>query len=197
MKHGLVAGLCLVLLPTLANAHAADGMAAGLVSGILHPLLGLDHLIAMVAVGLWGAQLGRPLVFALPVAFPLMMAVGGIMGLANVPIIAVETGIALSALILGLAIALAFRAPVWLAVLIVALFAVFHGYAHGQELPTAASPIAYGIGFMVSTGLLHLVGIVIGLLNERPPTGPVAVRAMGGAIAALGVVFLGQSQGLI
>lgn len=189
--------LAMILLPSLGHAHSTGGTASGLTSGLLHPVLGLDHLVAMVAVGLWGAQLGRPLVFLLPVAFPLMMAVGGVMGLANLPMIAVELGIALSALILGLVIAMAFRAPIWLAVVIVALFAIFHGYAHGQELPEAASPIAYGIGFMVSTGLLHLAGIVIGLLHERPAPGPMAVRGIGVVIAVLGIYFVGSSTGIV
>lgn len=189
--------LALILVPTLASAHAAEGTGSGFLSGILHPVLGLDHLVAMVAVGLWGAQLGRPLVFVLPVAFPIMMAVGGLMGLANLPMVAVELGIAVSALILGLAIAAAFRAPVWLAVVIVALFAIFHGYAHGQELPEAASPIAYGVGFMISTGLLHLAGIVIGLLHDRPAPGPMAVRGLGVVIALLGVWFVGGSTGIV
>lgn len=197
MNTRLIILLAFCLLPTFAHAHTTEHTGSGLVSGLLHPVLGLDHLTAMVAVGLWGAQLGRPLVFALPVAFPMMMAVGGMMGLANMPIIAVELGIALSALILGLAIVLAFRAPIWLAVLIVSLFAIFHGYAHGQELPEAASPIAYGIGFMISTGLLHLAGIVIGLLHDRPAPGPIAVRGIGGAIAALGVYFVGASAGIV
>lgn len=172
-----------------AEAHTADGLAGGALSGFLHPLKGLDHLVAMVAVGLWGAQLGRPLVFVLPVVFPMVMALGGLMGIAALPLPAVELGIALSAVCLGLAVAFAWRAPVVVASVLVALFAVFHGYAHGVELPTAVQPLAYGIGFVVATGLLHLVGIGFGLLHDRPKAGPYAVRAGGAAIAALGAWF--------
>ncbi|MEL6476100.1 MAG: HupE/UreJ family protein [Pseudomonadota bacterium] len=188
--------LTAILTPSLAVAHAGEGVAGGLVSGLLHPVLGPDHLVAMVAVGLWGAQLGRPLLILLPLAFPLVMALGGVMGLADLPLPGVEIGIALSALILGLVVAMAFRAPVWLAVVLVGVFAVFHGFAHGKELPEAASPIAYGIGFMLATGMLHLAGIAIGLLNDWKELGPRIVRGCGAAIALLGLVFLGGALGL-
>ncbi|MEO0622315.1 MAG: HupE/UreJ family protein [Pseudomonadota bacterium] len=186
----IVTALTAVFAATSAAAHDAVGVAGGLESGFLHPILGPDHLIAMVAVGLWGAQLGRPLVFALPVAFPLVMAVGGVLGVAGVPLPAVEVGIALSGLVLGLAIAFAFRAPVWVAVLLVGTFALLHGHAHGTELPTAAEPLAYGIGFVISTGLLHVVGIAIGLLNDWRKIGPSVVRGCGAVIASFGLLFL-------
>ena len=187
--------LTAVLAPGLASAHEAVGVAGGLASGFMHPILGLDHLVAMVAVGLWGAQLGRPLIFALPVAFPMMMALGALAGIAGLPLPDVELGIALSALALGLAVALAYRAPVWLAVGIVGIFAIFHGYAHGTELPAAADPLAYGIGFVIATGLLHLAGILIGQLNERRPLGAGLVRAGGGIIACMGAWFTMTSLG--
>lgn len=187
--------LCLVAAP--AAAHEASGVAGGFLSGVLHPVLGPDHLIAMVAVGLWGAQLGRPLLIFLPLAFPLIMAVGGMLGLLGLPLPGVEVGIALSALVLGLVVALAFRAPVWMAVVLVAAFALFHGIAHGRELPEAASPIAYGLGFMIATGLLHVAGIVIGLVKDWRPAGPNILRACGGVIAAMGLYFLTQSLGVV
>jgi len=180
-----------------AHAHEAHAVGGGLVNGLLHPLTGLDHLVAMVAVGLWGAQLGRPLIYALPVAFPMMMAVGGLLGLADVPMPAVEIGIAGSALLLGVAVLLALRLPAVVAVAVVAIFALFHGYAHGQELPHAASPIAYGAGFMISTGALHAVGILVGLLTLWKPAGPVMVRASGGGVALVGSWFLAGALGLI
>ena len=189
--------LALVTMASNASAHEAVGVAGGLVSGLLHPVLGPDHLVAMVAVGLWGAQLGRPLLFALPVAFPLIMAVGGLIGLAGIVIPGVEIGIALSALVLGLVVAIAFKAPVWLAVLLVSAFALFHGVAHGYELPEAASPIAYGIGFMVATGLLHMLGIAIGLLQDWRQFGPRIVQACGSVVCLLGAYFLIDSLGLI
>lgn len=185
------------LLPTVALAHSAEGVADGFVSGLLHPVLGPDHMLAMIAVGLWGAQLGMPLLIALPIAFPMVMAAGGLLGVLGVPLPGVEIGIAVSALLLGLAVAAAFRAPVWLAVVMVAAFAVFHGHAHGQELPEAASPLPYGLGFVLSTGLLHLVGIAIGLLNEWRGAGPVIVRACGVLIALSGVYFLSNATGML
>ncbi|MCG8443014.1 MAG: HupE/UreJ family protein [Caulobacterales bacterium] len=197
MRILLIALIAAALAPSAALAHGGEGVAGGLLSGFKHPLLGPDHLVAMVAVGLWGAQLGRPLLIALPVAFPLMMAVGGLIGVADVPLPGVEIGIAASALLLGLVVALAFRAPVWLAVALVGVFAIFHGHAHGQELPAAVSPIAYGVGFVTATGLLHAAGIAIGLLTAWRTVGPALVRACGAVIALLGAYFLTGSLGLV
>ncbi|MCP5157692.1 MAG: HupE/UreJ family protein [Ectothiorhodospiraceae bacterium] len=184
-----VSGLMLTALSTVAVAHEGAGIGGGLLSGLAHPLLGPDHVAAMVAVGLWGAFLGAPALWILPVVFPLVMAVGGALGVAGVPLPAVETGIALSALVLGLMVAMAARPPLWVSGLLVGLFAIFHGHAHGTELPQAANAIAYGIGFVVATGLLHLAGIALGLLG-RWPAGRVAVRAGGGVIALAGGLFL-------
>ena len=179
--------LCLLTGP--ANAHTGTGLPGGFVSGLLHPVSGLDHLLAMVAVGIWGAFLGRPLVYALPVIFPTVMAFGATLGMANTPMPPVELGIALSVLTLGALIAGGVRAPIWAACLVVGVFAVFHGYAHGKELPSAADPIGYSVGFMLATGSLHVTGIGVGGLM-RWPRGRLALRGLGGAIAACGVVFL-------
>ncbi len=170
-------------------AHDETGLAGGFISGVKHPILGVDHLLAMFAVGLWGAFLGRPLILALPVIFPGVMVLGGLLGIAGAPMPPIEMGIALSVVLLGGAVAWAYRAPVWLACTLVGLFGLFHGYAHGQELPAAADPIAYGLGFVLATGALHVAGIGVGVLTERPG-GPIALRALGGAIAAAGVYFL-------
>ncbi len=170
-------------------AHTEAGVAGGLISGFLHPLTGPDHLVAMVAVGLWGAFLGAPAIWLLPVVFPLVMTIGGVLGVLGIPLPAVELGIACSAIVLGLVVAFAARPPLWIAAVIVGVFAIFHGHAHGAELPEAADPVAYAIGFVTATGLLHLAGIALGLL-VRWPAGRIAVRAAGGAIAAAGVVFL-------
>lgn len=183
------AGLLLLCFAAAANAHSGEGVAGGFISGFLHPLSGIDHLLAMVAVGIWGATLGRPLVWALPVAFPMLMVVGGVLGIARVPLPYIEIGIAVSVVVLGLSIAAAWRAPVALAVGIVAVFGVFHGYAHGTELPETAAPAAYAAGFVISTGLLHLTGIAIGLVKALPH-GAQALRASGGLIAATGVWIL-------
>ena len=158
-------------------------------SGFTHPLGGLDHLLAMVSVGLWGAFLGRPLIYVLPMVFPAMMVAGAIMGMLVVAMPPAEFAIALSVLTLGGCIALAVKAPIWAASVVVGVFAVFHGYAHGKELPSAADPVAYSAGFVLVTGTLHLSGIWLGTLNNRPH-GVVATRSLGGVIAVFGAWFL-------
>ncbi len=180
------------LAAPLAQAHEGAGLAGGFMSGFAHPLLGWDHVIAMLAVGLWGAFLGAPALWLLPVVFPLVMAAGGALGVLGVPLPAVEVGIAVSAIALGGVVAGALRPPLWVAALLVALFAVFHGHAHGTELPQAASPLAYSLGFVIATGALHLTGIALGLLT-RWPAGRIAVRGMGAGIALLGVLFLARA----
>lgn len=179
----------LTLLPCVAFAHPQVGVAGGLASGFLHPLTGADHLVAMLAVGIWAAQLGTPALWVLPVTFPAFMAIGGALGVMQVPLPAAEVGIALSALVLGCVVALRQRAPFWAAAMVVAAFAVCHGHAHGTELPAAADPVAYGAGFVAATALLHLCGIGIGTLL-RWPAGARVVQGLGAGIAALGVFFL-------
>jgi urease accessory protein len=177
------------LLPGVALAHTGVGVAGGLLSGFTHPVFGFDHVVAMVAVGLWGAFLGQPAIWLLPVVFPVVMAFGGLAGVLGVPLPGVEMGIALSAVALGAMVALALRPPLWVAAVLVGAFAIFHGHAHGTELPEAANPLAYGVGFVIATGLLHLSGIALGLLS-RWPAGLQAVRVGGGAIACVGLYFL-------
>ncbi len=179
----------LLLAFTDVSAHSAEGLAGGFLSGLMHPVLGPDHVIAMVAVGLWGAFLGRPAIWLLPIVFPMVMAFGGALGVAGVPVPAVETGIAVSAIVLGAMVAFAARPPIWVAAVIVGAFAIFHGHAHGTELPSAANPLAYSLGFVIATGLLHLCGIAFGALAHWP-AGKVAVRAGGGLIALGGFAFL-------
>ena len=174
---------------TIAYAHTGEGIAGGFLSGIQHPIFGLDHLVAMVAVGLWGAFLGMPAIWILPIVFPLVMALGGALGIAGIPLPHVEIWIAGSAVVLGACVALALRPPFWVAALVVGAFAIFHGHAHGTELPDAANPLAYALGFVIATGLLHLTGISIGMLS-RFSAGRYAVRAGGVAIAAVGLAFL-------
>lgn len=170
-------------------AHTGEGITGGLTSGFLHPLAGLDHVSAMVAVGILGAFLGRPAIWVLPVVFPLVMAFGGVLGLLRVPIPFIEAGIAASSLVLGSMILFQLKPPLWITATIVAAFAIFHGHAHGTELPKAASALAYSLGFVVSTGLLHLAGIGFGELI-RWPTGKIIARAAGGIIALVGVGYL-------
>ena len=191
-RHRLLFLFLLALVaiaPMTGLAHQETGVTGGLVSGLLHPLMGLDHVVAMVAVGLLGAVMGPPSIWLLPVVFPLVMALGGALGVVGVPLPGIEIGIAWSGVVLGLLVALAARPPAWFAATLVGAFAIFHGYAHGTELPEAASPFAYGVGFVLATGLLHLCGIVIGLLF-RWPAGAVAVRLAGGVIAMVGGYFL-------
>jgi urease accessory protein len=177
------------LLPIPAVAHMGTGLPGGFESGFMHPFSGIDHLLAMVSVGLWGAFLGQPLIYVLPVIFPAMMVAGAIMGMFAMPLPPVEIGIALSVLVLGGCIALPVKAPVWAACIVVGIFALFHGYAHGKELPSAADPVAYSVGFVLATGLLHVSGICLGLLNDLRH-GIVVTRSMGGIIAVVGVWFL-------
>ena len=175
---------------TVAMAHTNSGsFSGGFINGFTHPLLGPDHVVAMVAVGLWGVFLGKPAIWILPVVFPLVMALGGALGVAGIPVPAVETGIALSGLVLGLMVALAVKAPLWVAAILVGIFAIFHGHAHGTELPEATGPLAYSVGFVIATGLLHLFGIVFGELN-RWPWGSIVVRTGGALIALAGLGFL-------
>lgn len=171
------------------SAHTGDGINSGFASGFWHPIYGWDHVVAMVAVGLWGAFLGKPAIWILPVVFPLVMAFGGALGVLGVPIPAIETGIALSGVVLGLLIAFAVKAPIWVALVIVGVFAIFHGHAHGTELPEAFSPYGYAVGFVIGTGLLHLVGVAFGFLTTFS-AGRMAVRGAGGVIAAVGAAFL-------
>jgi urease accessory protein len=177
------------LLPFTAGAHQETGTVWGFTSGFVHPLTGLDHITAMVAVGLWGAFLGAPAMWVLPVVFPVVMAFGGALGVLGVPLPGVETGIALSSLILGIAVAFALRPPLWVAALIVGSFAIFHGHAHGAEMPKAANAMTYAFGFVIATGMLHLCGIAFGLL-VRWSWGKNLVRLGGAAIALVGVGFL-------
>ena len=178
-----------LLLPEVALAHTEAGVVGGFLSGFTHPIFGFDHVVAMVAVGLWGAFLGQPAIWLLPVVFPVVMAFGGLAGVLGVPLPGVEMGIAASAVALGAMVALALRPPLWVAAILVGAFAIFHGHAHGTELPEAANPLAYGVGFVIATGLLHLSGIALGLLS-RWPAGLQAVRVGGGAIACVGLYFL-------
>ncbi|MEM1317084.1 MAG: HupE/UreJ family protein [Pseudomonadota bacterium] len=185
----LALGLSLALISTIARAHVGEGIDSGFESGFWHPILGWDHVVAMVAVGLWGAFLGRPAIFILPVVFPLVMAVGGALGIMGMPLPYVEAGIALSGVVLGLLIAFAMKAPLWVAAVIVGIFAIFHGHAHGTEFPTEFDATGYAIGFVIGTGLLHMVGIAFGALVGSE-IGKVAVRAVGALIAAVGAAYL-------
>lgn len=179
----------LLLWPLVAGAHVESGQAGGVISGLAHPVSGLDHVLAMVAVGLWGAQLGLPALWLLPVVFPMMMAFGGMLGLLGLPLFGVEVGIAVSGVVLGALILGEIKMPLIGALLVVTGFAVFHGHAHGTELSPGQNAMLYSLGFVIATGLLHGIGIGIGLIH-RWDLGRKALRGAGGLVMAGGLYFL-------
>ena len=179
----------LIVMPEIALAHAPEGAGGGFVTGFLHPIMGVDHLVAMVAVGLWGAFLGERALWILPIVFPSIMAFGAAFGIVGLEIPLVEFVIALSGVVLGALIALRVRAPLAIAMVLVGIFAIFHGYAHGVEMPEQISAITYSAGFVIGTGLLHLAGVAIGFAT-RLPRGELLVRGCGGVISAIGLSYL-------
>jgi urease accessory protein len=181
--------LAALAIPTMAQAHILSGEAGGFFSGFRHPISGWDHILCMIAVGMWGAQLGPPAMWVLPITFPLVMALGGMIGLLGIPLPGDEIGIALSALVLGVMVLAEKRPTLWVAAAIIAVFAIFHGYAHGRELPPGESGMLYSAGFVVATGCLHLVGISIGLIH-RWASGRLVLRAAGAIVAMGGIYFL-------
>ena len=184
-----MAPLGVVLWAQAASAHAQKGAAAGLLTGLGHPVSGMDHVLAMVAVGLWGVQLGAPAVWLLPVAFPMVMAGGGMLGLMGVPLPGIEYGVAASAILLGAAVMFEVRPPLAVAAIVVGFFAIFHGHAHGTELPPGQSALAYSMGFVIATGGLHAAGIGIGTVH-RWSWGQRLLRAAGAVVAVGGVFFM-------
>jgi len=179
----------MLLWAQVAFAHPQAGEAKGFVTGFEHPISGLDHVLAMVAVGLWGAQLGSTAIWLLPVAFPMVMAVGGMLGLMGVPLPGTECGIAASAILLGAAVLFEVRPPLAAAAALVGFFAIFHGHAHGTELPPGESGLLYSMGFVIATGCLHGVGISIGVVH-RWMWGQRMLRAAGAFVAVGGVFFM-------
>lgn len=192
MKHeyGFQAGVLLaaLTLAPAAQAHVIGAQGAGFGAGFLHPFLGLDHLLAMLAVGLWAAQLGGRALWCVPLASMAAMVFGAMLALGGVILPAVEAGVAASVLILGLLITVSGRLPVLASMLLVGAFAVFHGHAHGTELPPAVSQELYGIGFLLATGMLHTTGLALGMLCRRSlsphwlPFAGSAIAVAGGAI---------------
>jgi urease accessory protein len=177
-----------------AYGHAQQGGATGFVTGFWHPISGFDHVLAMVAVGLWGAQLGAPAIWVLPIAFPLVMAFGGMLGFIGVPLPGIEVGIAASAVMLGAAVMLEYRPRLIVAAALVAFFAIFHGYAHGTELPPGQSAMLYSMGFVIATGCLHAAGIGIGTA-QRFGWGQRLLRAAGAVVSAGGMFFMWKAIG--
>ncbi len=190
-KSGLLA-LAVAALPAAAYAHTGVGETAGLFHGFSHPISGLDHILAMVMVGVLAFQLGGRAIWALPATFVLVMAFGGVLGMAGINVPFVETGIALSVIMLGAVVAMNIQASTAVAMAVVGLFAVFHGHAHGAEMPENAGGAAYAAGFMTATALLHAVGLGLGFLIARfgERQGAFVVRSAGGLAAVAGVGIL-------
>ncbi|TWA70243.1 urease accessory protein [Azospirillum brasilense] len=163
-----LAGVLSVALALPAAAHTGHAGDAMFVQGLLHPLTGIDHLLAMVAVGVWAAQNGGRALWLLPAAFIAMLSGGAALGMAGIALPAVEAGIAASVAVLGLLVLLNKRVPATAAALLVGAFAVLHGHAHGTEMPQTADPLLYGLGFVLSTALLHGTGIALGLARHLP-----------------------------
>jgi len=184
--------LTLCLVPTAALAHPAIGNASGFVHGFMHPLGGLDHQLAMILVGIFAYQLGGRALWLVPLSFIAMMAVGGFLGVTATPLPFVEIGIALSVVVLGAIVAFGVKAPLAVAMGVVGLFAIFHGHAHGTEMPMDVSGATYGAGFMLATAVLHAVGIgigmVVGLMSRT--FGNTVYRVAGGVASVAGLALL-------
>lgn len=186
-----LAALLLGLVPGLALAHEGASLPYGsFLAGLTHPVLGADHFLAMVSVGIVSAQIGGRAIWTVPATFVCVMAFGGLLGWLDVGLTAIEAGIAISVLALGLAIAADRRLPISLVMTAVGFFAIFHGYAHGAEMPTVANPVTYALGFMTGTAALHVAGVIIGDISQHYAAGKVMLRVGGAAIAALGAYFL-------
>jgi urease accessory protein len=180
------------LLPTAASAHVGNGNTSGFLHGFMHPLSGLDHQLAMILVGILAYQLGGRALWALPLTFVSVMAMGGLLGVLSVTIPFVEAGIAFSVLVLGAIVAFEVKTPVAVAMGVVGLFAVFHGHAHGSEMPTDVLGLEYGFGFMLATTFLHACGIGIGMLigMSNKPLGQNVFRFIAWSVSLAGIALL-------
>ena len=192
MRIGLMIAAALMFVPAAAFAHPAIGDGHGFTQGLAHPLGGLDHILAMVAVGAFAWQLGGRALWAVPATFIVVMTAGSALAIAGMAMPGVEIGIAVSVIALGAIVALRVRPSVALAMGVVALFAIFHGHAHGSEMPLEASSAAYAIGFMLATALLHLAGIALGFMIGRAGElyGRLLYRLAGGFVALAGIAIL-------
>lgn len=181
----------LLLAPMSAFAHEGSSLPYGsFIAGLAHPVLGMDHFLAMVSVGILSAQISGRALWTMPVTFVSVMAVGGLLGWFHVGLTSIELGIASSVLILGIAIAADRKMPVLVAMGAVAIFAVFHGYAHGAEMPNVANPVRYAVGFMTGTSILHITGLLIGDISQHYARGKLLLRVAGAVIAGIGTLFL-------
>ena len=170
--------------PSMSYAH--EGSGGGFMSGLTHPVLGFDHLLAMLSVGILSAQMGGQAIWRVPLTFVLVMLGGGILGINGVPLFSVELGIAFSVLALGIAIALENKLSPLLAMVFVGFFAIFHGHAHGTEMPSLSKPVFYACGFVIGTAGIHIAGVLIGIIAERLKEGKQVLRYVGAGIAGVG-----------
>ena len=178
-------------IPGVAYAHDGTNLGlGGFLSGIVHPVLGYDHLFAMLSVGIISAQIGGRAIWTVPSTFVTVMAIGGVLGLMNIGLTVTELGIAVSLVILGLVIAAERRIPTLIVMIGVGFFAIFHGYAHGAEMPDTAEPFLYALGFLVGTALIHISGVVIGDISRHYESGKVILRIGGGLISLVGLLFI-------
>jgi len=190
LKSFLMA-LLFAAIPGVAYAHEGTNLGlGGFLSGIVHPVLGYDHLLAMLSVGIISAQIGGRAIWTVPATFVTVMAIGGVLGLINIGLTATELGIAVSLVILGLVIAAERRIPILAVMIGVGFFAIFHGYAHGAEMPDTAEPFLYALGFLVGTALIHIAGVVIGDISRHYERGKIVLRVGGALIALVGLLFI-------
>lgn len=182
---------CLALAPFAVQSHEANSLPYGpFLSGITHPVLGFDHLLAMVSVGMISAQIGGKAIWGVPSTFVIVMFIGGLVGINIEGLTGYEIGIALSVLLLGSALAADKTIPSNFAMIAVGVFAIFHGYAHGEEIPTVAEPIPYVSGFMMGTIMLHITGLILADISTHYKSGKIILRVAGFGIALSGLYFL-------
>ena len=180
----------LVFAPAAALAHPGHDGATGFLHGFVHPVTGIDHILAMIAVGLLAAQYGGRALWLIPMSFLVAMAIAGVIGMAGIVVPVAEVGIGVSVVVLGLAIAFQLKPPTFVAMGVVGFFALFHGYTHGAELPDGITGLSFALGFLFATTLLHSTGVGLGLLMQRQASGPRLIRAGGGVMALVGIAVL-------
>jgi urease accessory protein len=189
--NAIMMAVLLGLIPGTAYAHDGNVLPlGGFLNGLVHPVLGYDHFLAMLSVGILSAQMGGRAIWTVPATFVSVMALGGALGLIDIGLQSTELGIAGSLVLLGSIIAAERKLPILLAMAGVGFFAVFHGYAHGAEMPQTAEPVQYALGFLTGTALIHIAGLVIGDIAKRYQTGTAVLRFGGGLIAVTGILFL-------
>lgn len=187
---GLVLGALISLVPTTVHAHDGSNVPiGGFLAGLVHPVLGYDHFLAMLCVGILSAQIGGKAIWTVPATFVGVMAIGGALGLIGSGFQYVELGIAFSLIILGIVIAAERRLAVGVAMTAVGIFATFHGYAHGSEVPKTAQPFLYALGFLTGTALIHILGVVLGDIARHYERGKLVLRGGGAAVALIGFLF--------